>query len=293
MMLKMYVPLIAATCIVSIYAIDYGYDYDNVFDGYRQRIIEGIVPTNHPLPFLVFISVGRDLLSTCTGTILSPRYVLTALSCFSVAAQRLKITTREAERLMVVRAGSQYRYEGLPYSVASSYITSKTSKNKAFDDIMILKLNRDIVFDYLTTAPVTLVRWKPKLGETVAIAGYGVHVTGAEPNYKTKSYVIGNTTVMKNDRYCKPKKSYEFCAGGINQGRSDGGDRGGPVMKKINGKYVQVGMILEGKTIHNPGNRFSTLFDVQDSGLYLTIDFFCDMIQRYTDGAAYCKKIRI
>uniref|UniRef100_A0A7E4W8P1 Peptidase S1 domain-containing protein n=1 Tax=Panagrellus redivivus TaxID=6233 RepID=A0A7E4W8P1_PANRE len=288
MMHNFHLFLAAATCAISVCAY---YDSESVDSLYNDNefkprmVLEGIIPTEHSLPFVAYIAVTEGkLVKECTGSIIAPRYVLTAFHC--LLTNKNKATVPQA---IAVRVGSQYKSKGRKYLVSGFGTTDKTAQgSRNWDDIVILELTQEILFDFLTTAAISLSRGTPRIGETLTIAGHGTRIVQRR-FLKSDSYVIGNVTVRKSSRYCKPKGN-EFCAGGLEQGTAMD-DSGGPAFKIINRKYVQVGMILGGEHFHkvDKSKRDFEPFDMYGYGNYLKIAPYCEYIQRSTAGTAYCQ----
>uniref|UniRef100_A0A7E4V717 Peptidase S1 domain-containing protein n=1 Tax=Panagrellus redivivus TaxID=6233 RepID=A0A7E4V717_PANRE len=248
-------------------------------------VLEGTIPIEHTLPFVAFIVVNHGKYNAnCTGSIIAPKYVLTAYHCLLTNG-----TTPTSPDAATVRVGSQYKSKGRAYQVREYYITDKTSKSyKNWDDIVVLELTQEILFDFLTTAAITLGRSTPRIGDTLTIAGHGIRIVQRR-RLAIDSYVIGNVTVRRNSKYCKPVTN-EFCAGGLKQGSAKG-DSGGPAFKIINRKYVQVALITGGQHFHiiDKSRRDYQLIGMYDHGTLLKIAPYCGYIQKATGGAAYCQ----
>uniref|UniRef100_A0A7E4VQA0 Peptidase S1 domain-containing protein n=1 Tax=Panagrellus redivivus TaxID=6233 RepID=A0A7E4VQA0_PANRE len=281
--------LIAATCIISIYANHFdsypdsnqlSFDPDvDVESGFKPRIINPIVPGSHSLPFMAFISIRvNNYAKYCAGTIIAHKYVMTALHCLTHAVRDLNVLTYQVEKLMTVRVGSQYKTKGgATYGVVESFKTNNTLAYKE-ENIVILELKHNIFV--AGAKPIKLGAWKPKVGTRLKIAGYTRVVNGARKSID--QYAIGNATVFALPP-CEGKP-YAFCVRDVNQGASVG-DEGGPAYMLVKGEYIQVGMILDDDPKKNTDQR------VLSSGAYLLIRPFCGFIAAVTKGLARCKAI--
>uniref|UniRef100_A0A7E4UTY9 Peptidase S1 domain-containing protein n=1 Tax=Panagrellus redivivus TaxID=6233 RepID=A0A7E4UTY9_PANRE len=289
MFLNTHLFIIAATCIIAVSTGNRGRDCKSIkqipkqhVGGFKPRIVGGFIPRIHSLPFVAYLMMfDRQGNSTpCTGSIIAPRYVLTALHCLIYADSHARMTLVEVQKRMIVKVGSLYKEKGRKYSVVAHYMPP-IRPGSDFQDIVLLKLNRAINFIKGKTAPVVLGRWLPKVNETLTIAGHGDRVVNGR-GAKVSPYVLANVTVL-GAQYNGNIVS-GFWTYGDGEGASPG-DSGGPALKVVNGQYVQVGMIAVGGTYDTSDHGACVV------GLYLAIAPYCDFIQTKTNGAARCRHV--
>uniref|UniRef100_A0A7E4V581 Peptidase S1 domain-containing protein n=1 Tax=Panagrellus redivivus TaxID=6233 RepID=A0A7E4V581_PANRE len=247
-------------------------------DGFQNRIIGGVIPKMHKFPFVAYILITIND-NWCTGSIIAPQYVLTARHCFSYAVNATHDMNMSIVRdYIIVEVGSQHKGRGQRFRVRSIHTPSI---NRKWFDITILKLDREIEIDNITTSAITLRKWNPRFREQLLTVGHGKHVVGTHIR-KESSYVAGSLTVTApNGGFCKANE-YEFCAYGKGEGTYLG-DSGGPVIKVIDNKYYQVGLIVSGY-IYEDINKTT----LSDFGKYLIIERFCPGIEAKTQRTAIC-----
>uniref|UniRef100_A0A7E4V8I1 Peptidase S1 domain-containing protein n=1 Tax=Panagrellus redivivus TaxID=6233 RepID=A0A7E4V8I1_PANRE len=291
MVFKIRVSLIATSCIIFVNAVAPNSTVVTpTVDkprGFQHRIVGGYTPFNHVLPYLIALQTGldkTDLTPSCTGTIIASRFVLSAWHCLANPAARANKTVKEFLPHVFVTVGTQFKSTGTFYNVVNYTITGDANVKKLFnnDDIVVLKLGRDIPFDYNRTAPVSLANWQPQVGASLKVAGHGVHIVNQTERF-TDSYVLGVAKVTDTKWR---EQSRAFCAGGVNQGAAFG-DSGGPALTTLYGKDVQVGMLIKG-TLKNVTVNHSTQ-GVKSDGVYLLIGPFCGFIEKASEWTARCQ----
>jgi len=182
-----------------------------------QPIIGGGTVSSAPWAAAVF-SNGSF---TCSGTIISSRWVLTARHCVSGT--------------MSVRVGSVYR--------ASGGVTRNVTASYSRYDLALLQLDSAV-----STSYVTLANTDPPVGSTNSIYGWGMTCySGCSPSSQLKTASVRVTSTNVTDAY-----------GGraIRSSRINGnawrGDSGGPEF--YNGAQVGVASTADGQTIQNYGS---------------------------------------
>uniref|UniRef100_A0A7E4VFY8 Peptidase S1 domain-containing protein n=1 Tax=Panagrellus redivivus TaxID=6233 RepID=A0A7E4VFY8_PANRE len=274
---------LAATCFISGYAYECGIPQANVWlsgkDSYDNRmIIEGRVAKWHELPWVVFIDFLKNgfVRHSCSGSIISPKHVLTALHCLTHNGSLIPHSLKNSKYAIKVKVGSRYKNEGLTFNRKTYYVFAFEN---GFADFAVLRLDEEIKFRHLDAAPICLSKLRPEDGETLIVAGHGIHLNRKNVTRPERSYVIGNATVLKNGPW--KLDHYQFYTGDLNGGGA-AGDSGCPAMTIFNGKYYQVGILIQGNHQKVDGGIFN-------HGVYNAISPFCDGIKEVTHGMAYCQ----
>ncbi|GAB3151172.1 trypsin-like serine protease [Micromonospora sonneratiae] len=182
-----------------------------------QPIIGGGTVSSAPWAAAVF-SNGSF---TCSGTIISSRWVLTARHCVSGT--------------MSVRVGSVYR--------ASGGVTRNVVSSSSRYDLALLQLDSAV-----STTYVTLASANPPIGSTNSIYGWGMTCySGCSASSQLKTASVRVTSTSATDAYGGPA---------IRSSRINGnawrGDSGGPEF--YNGAQVGVASTADGQSIQNYGS---------------------------------------
>ncbi|WP_446212138.1 S1 family peptidase [Micromonospora sp. IBSANI012] len=182
-----------------------------------QPIIGGSTVSSAPWAAAVF-SNGSF---TCSGSVISSQWVLTARHCISGS--------------MSVRVGSVYR--------SSGGVTRTVSATYTRYDLALMRLSSPV-----TTSAVTLASSNPPIGSTNSIYGWGMTCySGCSASSQLKTASVQVTSTNVTDAYGgQAIRSTEI------SGNAWKGDSGGPQF--YNGRQVGVASTADGVSIQNYGS---------------------------------------
>ncbi|MDH6465115.1 secreted trypsin-like serine protease [Micromonospora sp. A200] len=182
-----------------------------------QPIIGGNTVSSAPWAAAVF-SNGSF---TCSGSVISAQWVLTARHCISGS--------------MSVRVGSVYR--------SSGGVTRTVSATYSRYDLALMRLSSPV-----TTSAVTLASSNPPVGSTNSIYGWGMTCySGCSASSQLKTASVQVTSNNVTDAYGgQAIRSTEI------SGNAWRGDSGGPQF--YNGRQVGVASTADGVSIQNYGS---------------------------------------
>ncbi|XP_036324593.1 chymotrypsin-2-like [Rhagoletis pomonella] len=204
----------------------------------QGRVVNGTATTVEQFPYIVSLR-GSTGSHSCGASIIAPRWILTAAHCVSGAtASRISIqfasTVLDAKSTNVAKVKRIVVHE----NYSSWYI---------INDIALLELNGQLVYNYKTIAPVTLPAQGfeiPQVPEGVpgVLAGWGRNYT----NGPVQSTLQEVDLKIYSDEECLARHqnatTVDNICGGVDEGWKGqcNGDSGGPLLSE---GHVQLGIV--------------------------------------------------
>lgn len=222
-----------------------------------SRVIGGsLAPSSTYNSLVIVFTELKGGIRVCTGTVLTKRRFLTALSCVRALTGRVYVSRQEDLQ------------NGFGFSVSRGAVLNKTNRRTFMPDLLIL----ETLFSVPSVNPVALPptgAWKPKVGTLMYVAGYGrssnsgsVSSAAREVRLKyrrtsacTKYISTDFRIFFTSKRYLcvtDPKFPKKASKGPCNE------DTGGPLFLKRKKKILQLGI----------GSRFIGFQCVQPGSTY-------------------------
>uniref|UniRef100_A0A914DG45 Peptidase S1 domain-containing protein n=1 Tax=Acrobeloides nanus TaxID=290746 RepID=A0A914DG45_9BILA len=247
--------------------------------GHLARIIYGKYSRVGDWPWIV--QLHADNSGYCTGTIISPRFILTAEHCTWFITQKDYVTAHTRTvysnegNAVNVRRIIHYEDEGPPPPPFTWPLPN---------DLSILELEEPLTFNKNVSSICLPKNFDDYADQPAFIAGFG---RNWDPNIEDDS--IDEGRLRHDEQY--------ICAGARNEG-STHGDSGGPLMvssrietelEKAEGRWFIVGIVSAGSfsNANNSGWPGSGE-DPWDHVIYTRVNKYCEWIYRVTEGEAEC-----
>ncbi|XP_033189940.1 clotting factor B isoform X1 [Bombus vancouverensis nearcticus] len=227
----------------------------------KYRVVGGeeALPGRWPWMAAIFLHGSKRTEFWCGGSLIGPRYILTAAHCTRDHRQR-----PFAARQFTVRLGDidleRNDEPSAPetYAVKQIHAHPKFSRVGFYNDIAVLELTR-IVRKSPYVIPICLppVHYRKErfAGARPTVVGWGTTYYGGKESTVQRQAVL---PVWRNEdcnaAYFQPITSNFLCAG-YSQGGKDAcqGDSGGPLMLRADGRWIQIGIVSFGNKCGEPG----------------------------------------
>lgn len=209
-----------------------------------DRIVNGDPVDIKAAPYVAYLD------QSCGGSIITPRYLLSAAHCFAAGFKHYK-----------VRLGSTFRDEGgVQYRIKNATIHPKYNISTVDYDFAVVELDEEIKFSE-SIQPIALASPDIKLpdGAMLDVYGWGTLKEGGEQSKELQKVSVP----LYNHEKCKEnyaKNQIELTDSMICAGYDEGGkdscqsDSGGPLVKEgLNEGRVLYGVVSFGLGCGRPG----------------------------------------
>jgi len=254
-----------------------------IHKAYRNKIVGGMAVEEYTMPWQVAVVYSDDSFidQFCGGTILCPKFVLSAAHCTHKGAHDdPKRSYRKPKDFDILAGAHDLSNKNDPtmtrHHVKAYHNPPQYKKNKDYD-ITILELKTPIALDDRNKKAVFLPTptFEIKTGTKFVISGWGAKKFSGWPEDKLQAV----TVPAVKDEDCKAAypshfTTRMFCAGYVEEGGKDAcqGDSGGPLtwLDPRNDKIKIIGVVSFGRDCAKPGHP----------GVYAKVTTYLDWIKK-------------
>lgn len=136
---------------------------DNFQSGDKRQAYEASKVATKKYPFIAAVFSARPYLFLCTALILNERYLLTSANCFTVLFPNIMVRT---ESTMWTKGGMEYTVE--KFAIHEEYDSTSFENN-----IAVIKLKTDIIFDNLKVEVAAIRESEKPLEGEATVVGWG------------------------------------------------------------------------------------------------------------------------
>uniref|UniRef100_A0A914R4W4 Peptidase S1 domain-containing protein n=1 Tax=Panagrolaimus davidi TaxID=227884 RepID=A0A914R4W4_9BILA len=251
---------------------------------YLLDLLDGIPVGKNFFPWIVGLEYENGV--NCTGSIISPRHILTAAHCLTDPSDQIKF----------IRAGGEIISEMGQFKFENFSIHEKYSDGKLVHDIAIITLREDLNFTE-SISPICLPLYFKQF-DHYYYAGFGVIFDGLknesflEDGFVNRTQYITHPTnrmhfgKLKTAKECENEEHREnnFCTESFNGLTS--ADSGGPLMSFVNGRWFLDG-IASGSSDYLIQMPEISLFS---NSLFTKTSSYCDWIEEHTNYETICQR---
>ncbi|PVU90121.1 hypothetical protein BB561_005019 [Smittium simulii] len=246
----LYYPFLFALLILSgcIGALNNTQNFSDENTPLVPNIIHGVPVKKSDYPFIaqIFYLYKNEYIFWCTGSLISPNYILTAGHCITDPTRAyLKI---DGVRVVVGKTDLADAKNADKFDTIKSMGTFNYKKIRQ-NDLALLRLSRNIPANEAT--PVKFYIKKITKNLKVQVAGFGETVFGSATPSRTLLQTTVDISSSKNCTKFNPEWSTndgpQICQESYNGNDSCQGDSGGPLTTKINGINYLVGATNNGR----------------------------------------------
>jgi hypothetical protein len=225
----------------------------------KAKIIEGQHVLASDYPYVAQLKVKGSI--QCSGTLISPKHVLTAAHCFF--NNRNKRVVGDTEMTAVV--GGQ-EYQSVRAFLNPAYVSRSEACVEGETDAAILELASSVV----DVTPISIIDSVPPVGSQLTLLGFGLEGTGDRgqvSRFPPKGYLnIGNTNIEglgEGPPEQNENSSYVYWRFDGGEANTAAGDSGGPAFYPVGNEFQLAAITCGGEGKAQYGTlSFDTRTDV-------------------------------